>query len=164
MGQKTKHPERHSARSLLRYAIRAGKIVRPDNCQKCGTLCKPDGHHADYTKPLDVMWLCKPCHVEEHARLRHAGNPVAVGRSEPIDVYHEVACPDCGGLGYHEVVNVRKIRLLRKESGISLRIMADKLGISASYLSDMELGRRRMSFELAEEIVRMCEAPKGVRT
>lgn len=46
-------------------AIRRGDIMRPDNCQECGISCKPDAHHPDYTKPLDVQWLCRICHAKE---------------------------------------------------------------------------------------------------
>jgi type II secretory ATPase GspE/PulE/Tfp pilus assembly ATPase PilB-like protein len=51
-----------AARRRLNYCISAGKIERPDSCEKCGVSCKPDGHHDDYSKPLDVVWLCKSCH------------------------------------------------------------------------------------------------------
>lgn len=72
-------------------------------------------------------------------------------------------CTSCHGDGRVPRVKGRAIRRLRQEAGLSLRTMADKLGISAAYLSDMELGRRRMSFELAEEIVSICETELGVQ-
>lgn len=60
-------PKQH-ARGLLNKAILAGKIFRKP-CQECGET-KVDGHHPDYTKPLDVIWLCRPHHAELHAKLR----------------------------------------------------------------------------------------------
>lgn len=66
-------------------------------------------------------------------------------------------CTHCNGVGQVARVDGLMIRRKRATSGFSLRTMADKLGISAAYLSDMELGRRRMSEALAEEIVAICE-------
>lgn len=37
-------------------------------CVICGL--KAQAHHHDYTKPLDVIWLCSKHHSEEHKRLR----------------------------------------------------------------------------------------------
>lgn len=51
-------------------AITAGILVRPDVCSECGENCKPDAHHTDYTKPLDVTWLCVQCHADTHVALR----------------------------------------------------------------------------------------------
>ena len=47
-------------------AIKYGKLIRPDACEKCGLKCKPDSHHDDYLKPLDVIFLCKTCHADWH--------------------------------------------------------------------------------------------------
>lgn len=63
-----RHPEHFKARYTLTNALRAGKLVKPDACSKCGKVGRIHGHHLDYAKPLDVIWLCRPCHVEEHAR------------------------------------------------------------------------------------------------
>jgi hypothetical protein len=54
------------ARSYLSFAIRDGDIARPSNCEKCGVECSPEGHHIDYDKPLEVIWLCKSCHENIH--------------------------------------------------------------------------------------------------
>jgi hypothetical protein len=60
---------RHAARLLLYIAKRRGDIVTPEACSKCGaTDCRIDGHHADYTKPLEVEWLCPRCHGAKHRR------------------------------------------------------------------------------------------------
>ena len=56
------------ARQLLQRAVIAGTVKRPDRCQGCGLDCKPDGHHHDYSRPLDVVWLCRTCHGLEHRR------------------------------------------------------------------------------------------------
>lgn len=58
-----RHPEKHAARVALAEAIRKGRLVRPEACSICFAPCKPDAHHEDYSKPLDVIWVCRPCHV-----------------------------------------------------------------------------------------------------
>ncbi len=63
-----RHPERQAARILLNCAVRAGKIVRPERCSRCGELKKVDGHHKDYSRPLEVVWLCRQCHADEEVK------------------------------------------------------------------------------------------------
>ena len=55
-----------SAKAAVARAIKAGELVRPAKCESCGEGCKPEAHHEDYSKPLDVIWLCKPCHGSAH--------------------------------------------------------------------------------------------------
>lgn len=54
------------AQSAVNDAIRDGKLTRPDNCSECGIEARIHGHHDDYTKPLDVRWLCHNCHIAWH--------------------------------------------------------------------------------------------------
>ena len=62
--------KRH-AQQVFQAAVRRGEIIRSPVCQQCGIWCATHGHHRDYTRPLDVVWLCRECHDAEHARLRN---------------------------------------------------------------------------------------------
>ncbi|MCK9370297.1 hypothetical protein M0R04_10355 [Candidatus Dojkabacteria bacterium] len=55
-----KYPEKLSARTKLRYAVKTGKIAK-FACEKCGNFLS-EAHHTDYSKALDVIWLCRPHH------------------------------------------------------------------------------------------------------
>lgn len=61
-----RHPEQWEANRLLNYAVQSGKITRPNICSICNSECTPQGHHSDYSKPLDVVWMCGPCHIKSH--------------------------------------------------------------------------------------------------
>jgi len=56
--------KKHNSRSYARKCIRIGKLI-PQPCEKCGAA-KVEMHHEDYSKPLDVKWLCRTCHVDLH--------------------------------------------------------------------------------------------------
>jgi transcriptional regulator with XRE-family HTH domain len=61
-------------------------------------------------------------------------------------------CQHCNGTG-EEPDNAKigaNLRLLRKRHLYSGRTVARLMGISAAYLSDLELGRRRWSSKLIE--------------
>jgi hypothetical protein len=58
---------RRNAQNCLDHALRLGFLVRKP-CEVCGNE-KADGHHTDYSRPLEVRWLCRSHHRKEHARL-----------------------------------------------------------------------------------------------
>ncbi len=58
------------ARISVRLAIASGKIIKPKNCESCGAGGRLHGHHSDYNKPLDVLWLCPLCHGDIHRALK----------------------------------------------------------------------------------------------
>lgn len=60
------NPLKISAQQKCRRAIKQGVIIRPDKCSNCEVFCKPDAHHEDYNRPLEVIWICKKCHVHIH--------------------------------------------------------------------------------------------------
>ena len=64
------NPEKIKARNDALHAIERGEITKPKVCSKCGNGGLIDGHHEDYSKPLDVVWLCKSCHISLHRGRR----------------------------------------------------------------------------------------------
>lgn len=85
--------EKGRAAQKLRDAVRQGKIKR----QPCEICQEPEaqGHHFDYSKPLEVRWLCPKHHREEHLfepwqnELRRAGYTGSFELSQLIE-----ACGD----------------------------------------------------------------------
>ena len=66
--KKIKLKPQTDAHKLVFFAIKLGLIVKPENCSECGVKTKLEGHHEDYKKPLDVVWLCKLCHQQRHRK------------------------------------------------------------------------------------------------
>lgn len=61
------NPEARKAHWTLYNAVKAGKIIKQP-CQICGDTYRIHGHHKDYSKPLEVEWLC----AKHHQRLHNA--------------------------------------------------------------------------------------------
>lgn len=63
---KERNPEVFAAYNRVNTAKQNGSIIRRP-CEKCGAE-PAEGHHDDYTKPLEVRWLCHKHHNEYHGR------------------------------------------------------------------------------------------------
>jgi hypothetical protein len=69
--ERNKH-KRH-AHAVVNNALRTGALARKP-CEVCGDP-KSQGHHDDYSKPLDVVWLCPKHHGERHRRSQFRQQP-----------------------------------------------------------------------------------------
>ena len=65
--------KKERAHDIVEKAVKRGVLVNPHKCEKCGSdNTFKDGrsgiqaHHCDYDKPMEVMWLCQPCHHQWH--------------------------------------------------------------------------------------------------
>ena len=81
--------ENHFHRGGPTMSKRAGHVVEravskgiliPQCCEVCGAhgrmadgRSEVQGHHSDYSKPLDVMWLCQRCHHKWHKNHKAVG-------------------------------------------------------------------------------------------
>ncbi len=59
---RARYPVESKARRAVERAVRSGKLIRPMFCQLCLGIGRIEAHHEDYTKQLEVVWLCSPCH------------------------------------------------------------------------------------------------------
>jgi len=58
-----------NAHARIHWAVEKGKINRSEYCEECMKFCKTEGHHEDYSKKLDVIWLCRSCHASKIEKL-----------------------------------------------------------------------------------------------
>jgi hypothetical protein len=71
-----KHAEKRKAQHLVQTHVRRGKIIKPSICSICNCESKRiEGHHADYSKPLEVIWVCNQCHHNIHKSLKERVQP-----------------------------------------------------------------------------------------
>jgi len=58
------NPVKRKAQQLIATEVRAGRFTR----QPCAVCDRPNthGHHPDYSKPLDVIWVCPRHHSMTH--------------------------------------------------------------------------------------------------
>jgi len=66
-----RNAHKRSAQIIAYRAKKSGKILAKSACEDCD---KPSGklqmHHEDYSKPLDVVFLCTECHGKRHWKDR----------------------------------------------------------------------------------------------
>lgn len=62
--QRQVRPLQRAARVAVGNALRTGRLIRQP-CEVCGAE-RAQAHHDDYSKPLDVRWLCTTHHAEWH--------------------------------------------------------------------------------------------------
>lgn len=63
---KLRNPVATRATRKANYAISVGRLLR-EPCERCGAT-RSEAHHDDYSKPLDVRWLCRSCHCLHHRK------------------------------------------------------------------------------------------------
>lgn len=64
--------EKYIAHHKVWRAIKLGVLLRPKVCSSCERERRIHGHHPDYSKPLEVVWLCHICHRNIHKELADA--------------------------------------------------------------------------------------------
>ena len=74
-----KYPEKAKAHRWVADKISRGVITRQPCC-RCGSENDVHAHHDEYSKPDQIMWLCRLHHRERHVEIGkpmgHKGAPV----------------------------------------------------------------------------------------
>lgn len=69
------NPIKVKAATKVGNTVRDGKLDKSVSCEVCGTTdAVIHGHHDDYSKPLEVRWLCAACHRQWHVENGEALN------------------------------------------------------------------------------------------
>lgn len=63
------YPQKVKAINAVNNAIRNCKLLRQP-CSVCGTNKNIHGHHPNYNKPLDIIWLCRTHHMGVHRIMK----------------------------------------------------------------------------------------------
>lgn len=65
---------KYKAHTAVKIAIKNGTLIKPNKCENknCKEIIihQMEAHHDDYSKPLDVIWLCSVCHKRKHLDTR----------------------------------------------------------------------------------------------
>lgn len=120
--------EKMAARRKVANAVKAGRLIRPSHCPKCGSpdRKRSDGrstihahHHKGYDHPLDVEWLCVRCHFQEDLRPAKSANGRAKLTDEQVAEIRRRYRP---GINRHH--NTDSCRSLAQEFGVHNRTVA----------------------------------------
>lgn len=65
-----KNPDKKRVQDAFQTAVQLGKITPWPKCAVPECEGKPEGHHPDYSKPFDVVWLCRKHHIQAHKLTR----------------------------------------------------------------------------------------------
>lgn len=87
-----KNPSKKNAREAVNLAVQLGKIKRPSVCSGCGCSDREhriEAHHHDYSKPLDVVWLCTVCHRAMDANKREQDGLPRYYRMRRVSMYRD---------------------------------------------------------------------------
>lgn len=120
------------AHHAVKKALRDGTLIQQP-CEVCGSL-KSEAHHDDYSKPLEVRWLCHAHHQQEHEKIASPmALAVAVLTAKEGDIQYRDRRPDFRGEGstsakltWLEVCMIR----LGHFVGMTQTVLAKRYGIT----------------------------------
>lgn len=143
-----------------------GDLVKPELCACGGSPVK--GHHADYSRPLDVEWVCEMCH-----RLRHGSqrDVRADGPMLSFRVSAEVAAEIDALAGSNRSAFLRQMLVdylaAREEAGVVRERVVSRSQVMTEAL-DHALGRgplrapKAERLEVARAVKSSAEAKAGL--
>lgn len=153
--------EKVRARKALNHAVAAGRIV-PQPCEKCGAE-PAQGHHEDYSKPLEVEWLCAGCHSKLHNQKHPVTKACTVCGAEFTPhatkrARAKTCSPECRAKAISKTLadkpdparppwtkltadDARAIRKRFAAGGISMRALGRDFDVSHDAISDIVNGR-----------------------
>lgn len=134
---------KREADRIFALALASG-LIRRQPCARCGHK-RVQGHHEDYSKPLSVIWLCRPHHAIRHAEIREAARnqqPPVLESPPPEPVVTRVFRRNGKRLNLHAIAQpvVHQATVAVAEAmdvaGVNEYQLAQRLGCSRQSMND----------------------------
>ena len=126
--------DKRKASASVNHAVRAGRLAKLP-CAACGTDKNVEAHHEDYSRPLDVVWLCRTHHRQHHS------DPISgateTSGAEPVIWHkpHGVYLKNAGVSAPLVASVTARIAFLMKRGAITQNQLASVIGCSRQSLS-----------------------------
>lgn len=111
-----------NARAMARVYVSRGKIQKRP-CQVCGSE-DAERHHPDYDRPLDIVWVCRHCHLAIHA-----------GEKDAPHVLPNIAAPTIFRRSRAEMRQLRERMKGMEASGLSRKRIALELNVTPAQVT-----------------------------
>lgn len=127
-----------TAKDQVRRALQKGILVRADKCESCGRGdCAIEAAHPDYSRPLVVRWLCRPCHRNSDRSWPRS----SVDVRPPSMIANRVKLGETNGAARLTADHVRAIRARFGDGGVSKKQLAREYGVSDTTIRNVVSGR-----------------------
>lgn len=124
-----KYPLKEHARKAISMRLRDGSLIRQP-CEECGSEEDIEAHHDDYSKPLEIRWLCRKHHLLAHGKTQRTPRAKQKARRKT-----------------ETLIKLQKnIVRLRKDSGMIQAELAKRTNMAQSHISRIESGH---AFEIS---------------
>jgi len=77
-----RHPEAWYCWKEYKRALKDGVVKRGDGCAICNQVCYTEAYHKDFSKPMDILWLCKRCYC-------HIAKELYVNREKEDETFYK---------------------------------------------------------------------------
>ena len=120
---KLKYPYKEKIRKIFQWNVRSGKIKKMP-CEVCGNP-NAQGHHEDYTKPLEVIWLCPLCHKEKHKM-----KPTSSEKKIEAEIIKKIKELNKLSEKHRKAIKIRNYTIIKMYPEHTLQEIGNKFGIT----------------------------------
>lgn len=128
-----------AAHALVAQALKDGRLARKP-CEICGDA-NSVAHHEDYSKPLEVVWVCRKHHMAAHGRGKGVSLPATKRYRSANDLIREQSWWLRKVTPCNDLYDAQSIVEALQVANIKVRELTKATGVRYSILRDIVNGR-----------------------